>query len=159
MKALLVSLVLVLTTACLAIAGGPAGTVAYPDGYRDWRHVKSMVIEPGHPLHDSFGGIHHLYANERAMKGYRKGSFPDGSVIVFDLLASATGGNAVQEGDRKVLGVMQRDRRAFAATGGWGFEAFVEGDANRRLQPDAAACYACHTSQAQTEYVFSRARD
>jgi cytochrome P460 len=60
--------------------------VPYPEGYRDWHHVKSMVINPGHPLYESFGGIHHIYANELAVKGYQQGKFPEGAVIIFDLL-------------------------------------------------------------------------
>ena len=31
--------------ATVALAAGPE--VPYPDGYRDWNHVKSMVIEEG----------------------------------------------------------------------------------------------------------------
>lgn len=73
---------LILAALCTAIsipalAADPQ--VPYPEGYRDWHHVKSMVIEEGHPLYGSFGGIHHLYANDKAMKGYRKGTFPNGS--------------------------------------------------------------------------------
>ncbi|MFQ5584297.1 MAG: cytochrome P460 family protein, partial [Calditrichia bacterium] len=61
--------------------------IAYPEGYRDWTHVKSMVLQPGHALYESFGGIHHIYANETALKAMKSGkSYPDGSVIVFDLL-------------------------------------------------------------------------
>ena len=41
-----------------AQAADPA-PVPYPTGYRDWHHVKSMVIEQGHPLYAAFGGIHH----------------------------------------------------------------------------------------------------
>src|ERR1041384_5195982 len=82
-----------------ALAGVP-----YPTNYRHWTHVKSMVIEPGHALHASFGGIHHLYANEQAMQGYRSGKFPDGAVIVFDLLEARAADHAVTEGKRKVRG-------------------------------------------------------
>ena len=39
--------------------------VPYPSSYRDWQHVKSMVIDEGHPLFGAFGGIHHLYANPK----------------------------------------------------------------------------------------------
>ena len=66
--------------ACSAAMAAEPQAVAYPTGYRDWHHVKSMVINPGHPLHASFGGIHHIYANKQAMAGYAKGKFPDGSV-------------------------------------------------------------------------------
>ena len=39
-----------------------------------------------HPLYGAFGGIHHIYANDLALQGYRSQRFPDGSVIIFDLL-------------------------------------------------------------------------
>jgi hypothetical protein len=134
--------------------------VPYPANYRDWTHVKSMVIGPGHALHATFGGIHHLYANEAALQGYRSGKFPDGAVIVFDLLEAHARDNTVTEGARKVVGVMQRDAKKFAATGGWGFEGFAgDSQTQRAVGPNAAtACFACHQARAQNEYVFSSYR-
>ena len=41
----------------------------------DWHHVKSMMIEEGHPLIQRSVGIHHIYANDKALEGYRKGLF------------------------------------------------------------------------------------
>ena len=58
MRALAVSILLA-TCAGTASAGG-AADVPYPAAYRDWHHVKSMVINQGHALYDTFGGIHHL---------------------------------------------------------------------------------------------------
>lgn len=135
--------------------------VPYPEDYRDWRHVKSMVIEEGHDLYEAFGGIHHLYANDAALEGYRAGSFPDGAVIVFDLLEAEHGGNAVTEGSRKVLGVMHKDSERYRDTGGWGFEGFAAGDRTRPVVGREAdkACFQCHTSQREHDYVFSRLRD
>ena len=150
---------------CVGVAGVAMGAeadgVAFPRGYREWTHVKSMIIQPGHPLFDAFGGIHHLYANPPAMTGYRTGKFPDGSVIVFDLLAVAPAEGSIAEGARKVLGVMQRDRARFKATGGWGFEAFPAGDAQKRAVGANAvsACFACHEGQKERDYVFSAWRD
>ena len=134
-----------------------APAVQYPDGYRGWRHVSSMVIEPGHPLHEAFGGLHHLYANQAAVQGYLKGKFPDGAVIVFDLLESRKEGGAITAGARKVVGVMVRNRTRYAATGGWGFEAF-KGDTRERVvgANAATACYACHAGQQANDYVFSK---
>ena len=147
------------TLAALALPA-LAADVAYPDGYRDWYHVKSMVIQPGHGLFEAFGGIHHLYANRKALEGYRTGKFPDGAVIVFDLLEAPAEGGAITEGRRKVVGVMARDARKFAATGGWGFEGF-KGDSRteRAVGADAAkACFACHAPQKDRGYVFSSLR-
>lgn len=135
--------------------------VPYPAGYRDWQHVKSMVIEEGHSLFASFGGIHHLYANPQAIEGYKAGKFSDGSVIVFDLLEASRQDSAVTEGARKVLGVMHKDAKKYAATGGWGFEGFGGGDQSNRVvgANAASACFACHAPQKDHDYVFSGLRD
>jgi len=131
--------------------------VAYPEGYRNWTHVKSMVIQPGHALFDAFGGIHHLYANKKALAGYRAGKFADGAVIVFDLLDAKSADNTVQEGARKVVGVMVKDARRYAATGGWGFEGFKGDSKTERAVGNnaAAACYQCHTAKKDADFVFS----
>jgi hypothetical protein len=146
----------------LALAGAPAlaadpAPVPYPEGYRGWTHVKSMVINPGHPLYEAFGGIHHLYANRKALKGYQSGKFPDGAVIVFDLLEAKVADNAVQEGTRKVVGVMHKDARRWKDTGGWGFEGFKGDSRSERAvgKNAASACYACHTQQKDRDFVFS----
>lgn len=146
-------------TAIAALAAEPE--VPYPTGYRDWHHIKSMVIEEGHPLFASFGGIHHIYANDQALQGYRNHKFPDGAVIIFDLLDIVHADNAITEGQRKVVGVMHKDSSKFAATGGWGFEGFGNGDpANRVVGENAAsACFACHQPQINQDYTFSRLRD
>jgi hypothetical protein len=154
-----------LAASILALAAGPLPAadppaVPYPEGYRDWRHVKSMLIAAGHPLYDAFGGLHHLYANAKALEGYANGKFPDGAVIVFDLLDAQTTQGAVIEGARKVVGVMHKDAKRWPATGGWGFEGF-KGDSTteRAVGADApSACYRCHTSQSARDYVFSSAR-
>ena len=135
--------------------------VPYPEGYRGWHHVSSMVIEAGHPLYASFGGLHHLYANDKALKGYASGKFPDGSIIVFDLHEAAAADHGITAGKRKVLGVMLKDAQKFAATGGWGFEGF-KGDSKteRAVGADAAtACFGCHTAQKNSDFVFSRYRE
>lgn len=55
--------------------------------YRKLYHVKTLTLEKNHPLYSSFGGIHHIYANEKAFQGYKnKTKFQGGSLIMFDLL-------------------------------------------------------------------------
>lgn len=150
----IVSLILVLVALPVA-----AAEVPYPAGYRAFKHVKTMVIEPGHPLYDSFGGIHHIYANGKAMQGYRDGRFPDGAVLVFDLLEARRDNNAVVEGARKVVGVMVRDARRWPDTGGWGFEAFKDDGRTRLVGSQAKeACFNCHTGEGARDFVFSRYR-
>lgn len=149
---------LALASACTGPAAlRPGERVPFPEGWRDWRHVKSMVIQPGHALHESFGGIHHVYGNPAAIAGLRSGRYADGAVFAFDLLAADDAGNAIVEGGRKVLGVMHKDATAFPTTGGWGFAGF---DATRRdVVTDMQSCFQCHLGQRGTDYVFSRLRD
>jgi hypothetical protein len=158
MKALICSLICAATTSS-ALAADPQ--VPYPQGYRDGHHVKSIVIEEGHPLFASFGGIHHLYANDRAVKDYRGNYFPGGSVIIFDLLEAMHDGNAVTEGACKMVGVMHKELNKYQATGGWGCEGFGGGDPAKRVVSGnaASACFACHQPQKAQDYTFSRLRD
>jgi len=135
-----------------------AEAVAYPAGYRNWTHVKSMVIhDKSHPLFGAFGGIHHVYVNAKGAAAVKKGGvYPDGSVFVFDLLEANLQGGAYVEGNRKVLATMVKDAKRFAATGGWGFEAFGAGEATQRRVKDAAKeCFPCHASQKKSDHVYS----
>lgn len=133
--------------------------VKYPDGYRNWTHVKTLILEKGHPLYDAFGGIHHIYANKTALEGYKAGNkFKDGSVIVFDLLETVSADNAIAEGNRKVVGVMEKNSKKYKDTGGWGFEGF-KGDTKERVVKNMyGECFSCHLSQKDKEYVFSEYR-
>ena len=135
--------------------------MAYPEGYKGWTHVKSMIILPGHPLNEAFGGLHHLYANPKAVTGYKTGRFPDGSIIVFDLVEAKTEGNAITEGPRKIAGVMVKNSARYPATGGWGFEGFKGNSKTDRAVASNAktACFACHAAQKETDFVFSKLRD
>lgn len=157
MKAILASVLMTLNVGALAADPAP---VPYPAGYRDWHHVKSMIINQGHPLFQSFGGIHHIYANKAAMEGYKKGRFPDGAVIVFDLLDAKSADNAVTEGERKVVGVMHKNSKQYKDTGGWGYEGFAKDSATERAvgKNAATACHQCHVSQKDKDFVFSSLR-
>jgi hypothetical protein len=137
-----------------------AGRVAFPKGYRSWTHVKSAVILEGHVNYSAFGGIHHVYANDEAVGALQEGTlFPKGAVLVFDLLEETVGNGAITEGARKVIGVMEKDPDRFAATEGWGFEDFKEGDPRQRLVTDMREqCLSCHESRQASDYVYSAYR-
>ncbi len=152
-------LFLTLITLFLSTQAFSAEKDYYPSNYRQWQHVKSMVIQEGHPLFDAFGGIHHIYANKKAIRGYKeKKNFPDGSVIVFDLLNTKLENNAIIEDNRKVVGVMVKNSKQFKDTGGWGFFAF-KGDTKEQIVKDMkASCFECHASQKDADYVFSTYR-
>ncbi len=149
----------VLLLAGIFVFGFSKNEVKYPDGYRNWTHVKTLILEKGHPLFDAFGGIHHIYANKTALEGYSNGKkFKDGSVIVFDLLEKVSADNAVSEGSRKIVGFMLKDSKKFKSTGGWGFEGFKGDTKDRAVNDMNGQCFSCHLSQKDNDYVFSSYR-
>ncbi len=133
--------------------------VPYPEGYRDWTHAKTMLIQPGHALENPFQGIHHVYVNESAKQGLKTGKYADGAVFVFDLLNYTEADKTIQEGSRKLIGVMQKDKQKYAKTGGWGFEAFAGDSTDKRIVEDGGAgCFGCHTQVKDSGYVFTQMR-
>jgi hypothetical protein len=158
--------VLAAVAATVAISSFWAGAQAqreegvdYPSGYRSWQHVKSMIIQPGHALEGPFGGIHHIYANSKAMSGLTGGHYEDGAVFVFDLLDYDDSENTIVEAARKRIDVMQYDREQFSATGGWGFESFVGDSRTEWVEQDVVtACFDCHIPAKESNYVYSRYR-
>ena len=151
----LISLAIVVSTTVTAENTG----VPYPDGYRNWAHVKTMLIQPGHALENPFQGIHHVYANKKALQGLETGQYDDGAVLTFDLLEYSEKEKTIQEGKRKLLGVMQKDTKKYGTTGGWGFEGFAGDSKTERLTNDGgASCYGCHMPQKEQDYVFSKLR-
>jgi len=138
----------------------PDAAVPYPNGYRKWVHVGTTLVGPQSPFFATSGGIHHIYANDKAMKGYETGTFPDGAVVVFDLLETKELNGATTEGPRKRIDVMQKDSQRFSSTGGWGFERFL-GDSETDptlTEEKRAACFSCHEKRKAQDFVFSKLR-
>src|SRR5262245_46563050 len=144
----------------LSLWAKPNDAVPYPAGYRMWTHVKAALVGPQSPAFENSGGIHHIYANEKAMEGYRAGKFPDGSVIVADFLETRENAGVTTEGPRRRIDVMVKDSRRYATTGGWGFEQF-RGDSqtDRMVTAEIATkCFDCHSNQKERDTVFGECR-
>lgn len=54
-----------LVIALAALTYNPSRQVAYPMGYRQWAHVKTMLLQEDHPLYEAFGGKLHLCQRQR----------------------------------------------------------------------------------------------
>jgi len=143
----------------LGIRAAESPGVPFPDGYRSWQHVKSVIFGPGHKSFAGEGGkIFQFYANPQAVDGYSSGRFPNGSVIVRETLHAVTGEGeskgVLTEGEHSALDVMMKDDRLYPETGGWGFESFDSKNA-RLAGQGRAQCYACHSKQKDHDLVFS----
>jgi hypothetical protein len=135
--------------------------VPYPDGYRRWMRVRSGPTES--PDNKNTGEIYHAYANDKAMAAVEENQgrrFPEGSIIVRDILEVQTKDGVTTEGRRLRVTVMHKDSKRFADTGGWGFEIFREDShADRTVWPNAKTrCFDCHAGQKEKDYVFGAFR-
>jgi len=140
--------------------------VPYPDGYRSWRFISSVVLPPKPTAVNRHsddanivaphGLIHNVYANEKALEGYRTGHFPEGAVLIADWFVLEPVGPELGQGQRKSVNVMVRDAH-YTTTGGWGFEDFDQDSHTTRnvAQNAVKACFECHRRAKDHEYVFS----
>jgi hypothetical protein len=134
-----------------------AESVQYPDNFRRWVHVGTGVILPGGTMPESEQGMHHVFANPKAVEGYASGDFADGSVIVYELRETQQNSGVIFEGDRRRVDVMIKDANLYKSTGGWRFERFYANDQTQDAVHDAgASCFACHTNAKTHGFVFTQ---
>ena len=163
----------ILTAQTLLVAGlvsfaplsaGDDAAVPYPKGYRDWTFLHGTMLAADHGVFAErkcekpcTSGVMYFYANDKAMEGFRSGKFKDGAVIadeVLEMHGLDNGGAA--EGPRRGVGVMVRDAKLYAATGGWGYGSFDGDSQTEQLTPERRqACFQCHLSKKDSEYVFT----
>ena len=135
-------------------------TTPFPTEFRKWAHVKSVLVGSQSASFATEGGIHHIYANEKAFEGYKTSKFPDGSVIVYDLLETREiAGNTI-EGPTRRIDVMVKQSELYRTTGGWEFMRFPGGNTTdgKLTTERQAACAACHAKRKDHDFVFSEFR-
>jgi len=144
----------------IAAAAKSPDSVYFPEGYRQWTVAKFKLVGPDNPNYEKQGGFRHHFANDRALESW--GKFRDGSVIVDErVLATVDAHGVWQAGPLGHVAVMRKDRKNFAATGGWYFNVFSANDTAVGLAPAQAkaACFdACHKAQEARDFVFSDPR-
>ena len=143
-----------------ALSAQTDDTASFPKEFRKWAHVKSALVGPQSAAFATEGGIHHIYANDKALEGYNSGKFPEGSVIVYDLLETKeVAGNTI-EGQTRRVDVMVKQSKRYASTGGWEFMSFSGNDqTNGKLSAARqAVCAGCHSHKKDHDSVFSEFR-
>ena len=149
------SYALFLGTAAFVVAGAANEGPSYPDGFRQWVHVSSGFVGPGSTAYPRFGGLHDIYANPVALTGYKSGTFPTGSVLIFDVHEAKAGPGSYEPAERKQLDVMTK------TNSGWQFVEYAKNsqtDQSVSLAQSETQCAACHQS-ARRDRVFSQFSD
>ena len=101
--------------------------------------------------------MHNVYVNSTGLAALKKGGpYPDKSTFVTDLHEFTVSDGSYVEGARKALAIMVKDAKKYASTGGWGFQLWASGDANKPMVTDASKqCFACHQPKKDQDYVYS----
>ena len=151
---------LLLATPAVLLLSPSYGTesVQYPDNFRRWVHVGTGVIMPGaNPQLMTEEGMHHVFANQKAVDGYSSGNFPNGSIIVYELREAQQKNGVIFEGERKRVDIMLKDSSHYQNTGGWRFERFWGNDCAQDAVHDlGASCFQCHSNANAHGFVFSQ---
>lgn len=135
-------------------------TISFPREFRKWATVKSVLVGPQSAAFATEGGIHHIYANDKALEGYDTGKFPDGSVIVYELLETKEVAGNIIEGPTRRVDVMLKHSERYRATGGWEFLSFRGGNQvdGKLTAEQKLGCYGCHARRKDHDFVFSEFR-
>jgi cytochrome P460 len=149
------------TLAVLAMTSMAAETaddgIKKPNGYRNWFHVNTMVVDKASPLFDALGGMHNVHVNSVGEAALKKGGpYPDRTMFVTDLHDFSIVDGSYVMGPLKGVAVMVKDAKKYASTGGWGFQLFAGGDPNKKAVTDATKqCFECHAPKKAQDYVYS----
>lgn len=130
----------------------------FPENFRRWVHVGTGVIMPGTmPQMTSEEGMHHIFANQKAVEGYASSNFADGSMVVYELRETRQQNGVIFEGDRKRVDVMIKDSAHYASTGGWRFQRFMGDDqVQNAIHDSGSSCFQCHQKATAHGFVFSQ---
>jgi hypothetical protein len=170
-----VTLTLALMALCLA-AGADAkrnyamfnakGELMMPKDYRQWVFVGAPVT-PNDMNNGkaAFPEFHDVYIDPASFAAYKKkGLFPDGTVIVKELVSvgekSAASGSGYFPGDFIGIAVSVKDGKRFAKEPGhWAYFSFM-GENGKALSSAKAqateACNTCHEKNAAADWVFTQ---
>jgi len=146
-----------LLVAVTPFAAQSADDIKLPTGYHKWFHVNTMVVDKASPLFDALGGMHNVYINSTGEAALKKGApYPDNTTFVSDVHEFTISDGTYVEGARKVLAIMVKEKKKYASTGGWAFQAWAGGDPKKPLVTDPAKqCFECHQPKGDQDYVYS----
>lgn len=153
MKRLTVINAVLLVLFCVCCAAAATSTPPLPK-YQRWKKSVRKVVADKKSL---FYGIHYIYADPKAIKGYQAGNkFPEGSRIVVEHFNIK--GDSTVDGPKNMVVLMKKDKSQ-KTTGGWLYAGYTAEGKPSRLDP-VKNCFECHQKEvAGRDYVFSGITD
>jgi hypothetical protein len=141
------------------------GKLMQPAGYREWIYIGTPLTPNDlNPPEAPFPEFHNVYIHPTDYATYRKtGTFPDGTVIVKELVGvgskSARSGEGYFMGEFIGLEAAVKDSKRFAREPGyWAYFSFGHAYplAKAADKQPVTACNTCHQEGAADDWVFSQ---
>lgn len=142
------------------------GNISFPADYHSTMvHLGSWFVPTG-----GASGFHHVYTQKESVEYFQQhGVFPDGAVLVKELLVSKGGdyttGNGVHSatGEYKQWFVMVKDSQNRFVDNplwgeGWGWALFKPNKQDKNLATDYKTdCLSCHVPAKDTDWIYTQA--
>jgi hypothetical protein len=113
-SALILGIVGMLTAMGSVFAQSTANDVPFPNGFRDWFLVNTMIVTKDSPIFGQIGGLHHIYVNTVAfptLKASGPYPYPDGSIFADEVHDFSVKEGSYVEGSKKAATVMVKDSK------------------------------------------------
>ena len=142
-----------------------SGELLQPTGYREWVYVGTPLTPNDMNGGDApFPEFHSVYINTKAWQAYKRtGKFPDGTVVVKELLSvgskQASSGKGYFMGEFIGLEAAVKDSKRFPEEPGyWAYFSFGHSYplASKTKAQITASCAACHQVLAADDMVFTQ---
>lgn len=139
------------------------GKLRFPENYRDWVWLSSGLGMTYGPLAQGRGSdnpsFDNVFVSPEAYRQFlQTGKWPDKTMLVLEVRASATEGSINKAGrfQRNVLGVEVEVKDEKRFTGSWAFFPFGQPGAGKTSQalPGTAECYSCHSQNGAVDNTF-----
>lgn len=139
---------------CITSVPSNAASSTLPKGYTAWKKSERKIVTDKNSL---FYGIHYIYADKKAQRGYRADNrFAEGSRIVVEFFNIKD--NPAVDGPKNMIVLMQKDKRQ-KKTGGWLFAGFGADGKPSGIDP-VTTCFGCHLKDAAgRDFVISTKKD
>ncbi len=142
------------------------GTISMPSDFREWAYLGTWSIA-GDDEEGGAADFHVVYTQPETVEAYRRtGQFPDGAVLVKELIEADSGDLTTGRVSwaKRVTGwfIMIKDRHGrFEGNGlwwdGWGWSLFLADDPATTVTEDyKAECIPCHIPARNDDWVYLR---
>jgi hypothetical protein len=154
----LAALIGMVFTAGTLAAATEAG-IEVPADFQHGYLANSMLVTKEPNKTGLIAGNHLIYVNRVGFGRLKLGgssAYPDGTIFVDDVRDFSADDGVYRQGGRKFLTAMVKDSRKYASTGGWGFQAWPNGDRTKPIVNDPVKqCFTCHAPNKANDYVNS----